>query len=92
MIDSSLQLTSRESGAYDKSHNAIALRGLWSRVWLTKRTSSLYLYIIDQEPASCADGGRRANVANKFTAKIVTAAISVIAETGSHDHAHPAKP
>ncbi len=31
-----------------------------------------------------ADGGRRAKVAAKFTAKIVTAVISVIAETGSH--------
>ncbi len=92
MIDSSLQLTSRESGAYDKSHKLIALTGLWSWVWLTKLTSSLYLDTIDQEPASCADGGRRANVANKFPAKIVTAAISVIAETGSHDQAQPARP
>jgi hypothetical protein len=34
---------------------------------------------------NCGEGGRRANVANIFAAKIVTAVISVTAETGSHD-------
>lgn len=38
------------------------------------------------------DGGRRANVASKLNANNVTAVISVIAETGSHDQADRAKP
>ena len=92
MINSGLQHTFRESAAYDKSHKLIALTGLWVLGLINKAHINLHLYTIDQEPASCADGGRRANVANKFTPKIVTAAISVIAETGSHDQAQPAKP
>ena len=32
------------------------------------------------------------NVTNRLIAKIVTAVISTTADTGSHDHAHPAKP
>lgn len=33
------------------------------------------------------DGGLLTNVANRFSAKMLTAVISMIAETGSHDHA-----
>ena len=35
-----------------------------------------------------AEGGFRTNVANRFSANIVTAVISATAETGSHVHAN----
>lgn len=41
---------------------------------------------------ACWDGGRLAKLSGKLIANRVTAAISVIADTGNHDQAQAAKP